>query len=1000
LIFLTVLAAAFSPACAEPTCAVQVDGGQTGKIFAFRHLANELLMATEHGLFLYDGKRVRRAAGDPVGEVLSFFDSQFGLLLNTTDGLARFDGTRVTRTNKATGYVEAVQAVPDGLLVASANGLFRYDGSQLVLVERELTGDVDSFYENYMGLFLGSSKGLFRYYQGKLHPILLAQRQFNHRDIFISPDGLLISTDDGFFYYNGKQVSTVPGGEKLDVKQLQPTPDGLLLGTWNGVQRYAEGRIYPVQGDDTGSISAFYDTPQGLFLATEKGIFRYSEQRIVRIPGERTGEIYEVKDTSHGLLFATEIGLFRYDGKYVSRVVGAPTGAIHSIHRTASEVLLGADIGLFRYDGKRIVQIPSEPTGAVEEIEDFDNGVVLSADKGFFATVREPFSEAQVVLENADQLKGASPNKLGIPTHWMLTHPCATFAEAFGIQIAAVNVRSKSKVSRPAAAFHAGGKSMAFESAVPIMDDGDWIFRVVAVTTEGEIQIGKSSAPIKFSTPGFLTWLSTWWQLIVAVVVIILTLANLSIFFAARYSATAWRMATDASWSATMLLPQKLMLRYWQRAQLWLLDLYVRERHATFALAKSSPYLPLPLSRSDGMFVDTGKVINRLKASTHLWIQGGTGMGKTATYFHLCQAHFAEAKPSAFKLFVREGFVLVPFEARRFPDAPLDENGASGWVVSCVASVLARAGLSFDDRGILRAMLRKGTLGIAIDGLNEVPYGQSVLAFASEFSTTPLFITSHEGGEEPFETWRLPRSMSEHVGALCKLYLGAERGRTLVTQLSSSGLLKHLRSGYDVRLVVDLVESGATGSELPDDQIGLYRAAVSAAWPEADERLELLQAAAWKLVSERGPNEDKRRLSSEDLPIDLLERLETAQERSSRSIRLIRRAPPNYEFVHDQMNAYLAASWFVSRPTNKIMYDLLEKSNIWQDGLEAQRTLWGFVAVMLEQPLLEDLWVFAGNDERRAVLGRVLAEVAQQRGWPLVRRPTSKSRGEVSRSKK
>jgi len=235
--------------------------------------------------------------------------------------------------------------------------------------------------------------------------------------------------------------------------------------------------------------------------------------------------------------------------------------------------------------------------------------------------------------------------------------------------------------------------------------------------------------------------------------------------------------------------------------------------------------------------------------------------------------------------------------------------------------------------------------------------------------------------------WRLPSTISEHVDGLLTLYLGQAQGEALAKQLRDTGLNEHLRSGYDVRLVIDLAEAHAN-ADLPRDQIGLYRAAVAAAWPEGDDRLDLLRAAAWKLVSERGPNEDKRRLRPDtDLPKDLLEQLEAVRERSGRSIRLIRRAPPNYEFVHDQMNAYLAACWFVDRPTTGVMRDLLSASNVWQDGLVAQRTLWGFVAAMLARSQLENLWVFCGDDERRAVLGRALVERAEREGWALTRQP-------------
>jgi len=85
------------------------------------------------------------------------------------------------------------------------------------------------------------------------------------------------------------------------------------------------------------------------------------------------------------------------------------------------------------------------------------------------------------------------------------------------------------------------------------------------------------------------------------------------------------------------------------------------------------------------------------------------------------------------------------------------------------------------------------------------------------------------------------------------------------------------------------------------------------------------------------------------------------------------------------MNAYLAACWFTGRATIAAMKIELEATKIWQDGLEAQRTLWGFVAAMLDRASLEALWIFAGDDDRRAVLGRALAERAEREGWPLTR---------------
>jgi len=362
-------------------------------------------------------------------------------------------------------------------------------------------------------------------------------------------------------------------------------------------------------------------------------------------------------------------------------------------------------------------------------------------------------------------------------------------------------------------------------------------------------------------------------------------------------------------------------------------------------------------------------------------------MGKTASFLHLCQTHFGGTENTAFAIFRRGGYVLVPIEARRFPEAPFDEKGAPGWVIACILSVLSEGGLSFEDRGLLRAMLRRGTLAVAIDGLNEVARGQAVAAFAAEFPATRLFVTSQESGESPFEVWHLPGTISEHVDGLLTLYLGRERGEALAKRLRGTGLIQHLRSGYDVRLVIDLAETDPGGTKLPGDRIGLYRVAVAAAWPEGDERLELLQAAAWRLISERGSNEDNRRLKRDsDAPKDLLEQLEAVRELWGRSIRVVRGAPPGYEYVHDQMNAYLAACWFANRP-GWVMRDLLAATKVWQEGREAQCTLWCFVAAMLDRLRVEALWVFAGDDDRRAVFGRALAERADREGWRLTRPP-------------
>jgi hypothetical protein len=109
-----------------------------------------------------------------------------------------------------------------------------------------------------------------------------------------------------------------------------------------------------------------------------------------------------------------------------------------------------------------------------------------------------------------------------------------------------------------------------------------------------------------------------------------------------------------------------LLLRHWRSAQLWLLDLYVRERRGTLP-AKPPPFLSLPLTGPDGIVADSDAVLGRFGSTRRLWVQGGTGMGKTAIFLHLVQTHFGGIDATSFTIFRRDGYVLVPIEARASP---------------------------------------------------------------------------------------------------------------------------------------------------------------------------------------------------------------------------------------------------------------------------------------------------------------------------------------------
>ena len=205
---------------------------------------------------------------------------------------------------------------------------------------------------------------------------------------------------------------------------------------------------------------------------------------------------------------------------------------------------------------------------------------------------------------------------------------------------------------------------------------------------------------------------------------------------------------------------------------------------------------------------------------------------------------------------------------------------------------------------------------------------------------------------------------------------------------SASGLKDAIRSGYDVRLIIDLARPDPEHAPLPADRLELYAAVIAAGWPEVNEEMRREQlnrtsAAAWRMVSERKANEDMRRLKPNvDLASDLLVGLSDAPENDRKPVRLIRRvAGGDFEFVHDQMHAYLAARWFTQDAFGVTELEkMIRESTIWTQASEERRTLWSFAAALLDDERLISVWARVEDKEDWDVLRRALKAEAERRG--------------------
>jgi hypothetical protein len=322
-----------------------------------------------------------------------------------------------------------------------------------------------------------------------------------------------------------------------------------------------------------------------------------------------------------------------------------------------------------------------------------------------------------------------------------------------------------------------------------------------------------------------------------------------------------------------------------------------------------------------------------------------------------------------------------------------EDKDDPAWVIDAVRATLSSEGVTFASSALLTRFLESGTLGVAIDGLNEVDRTRAVVAFTKTFNDAPMLVTSQQPGSDRFTTWRLPPDIREFTSDLLRLYLPKKQAEVVMKRIAASGLRGAIRSGYDVRLVVDLVRPDPDHAELPADRMGLYAAVIEAGWPNVPEDVRreqqnLTAAAAWRMVSERKPNEDMRRLKPDiDLPSSVLTALADAPENDNRSVRLVRRlGAGTFEFVHDQMHAYLAARWFAQDGRSMAELEkMIAGSTIWTQSPDARRTLWGFAAALLDDKPLLQLLPRIEDDEEWDILRRALKAEAQRRGLQVGR---------------
>lgn len=388
------------------------------------------------------------------------------------------------------------------------------------------------------------------------------------------------------------------------------------------------------------------------------------------------------------------------------------------------------------------------------------------------------------------------------------------------------------------------------------------------------------------------------------------------------------------------------------------------------------PYLPMTLSERGEPVSRTDILLSPQSKWHRLWIQGNPGMGKTALVLDLKGAFFTDpALPTLHRAFARYRVIPIIVPLREYGHVAFDPKTPEDWIVNVACACVSNDGVPFEDRSLFRAMLRSGGFMLVLDGANEVEHDKEIDLFAQMTPAMRLLVTSQLPGSSNFTNWQLPRRIDDEIKPLLCLFLGQGEGERTYARIAAMPLLEAIRSGYDVRLIADLVQTQGPDVRPPEDRLGLYELILAAiklpdgrAFPD-----ESLSKAAWTMW-----RDGERKLKpGKHLDQDLLDPLIQNEQKVLRIS-----DGKEFEFRHDQMRAFLAARWAARHETQPI--SLFEKeAAIWRLSRKEQGEVWDFFAEMYAAERPDDasaLWEWSTAHPDRVILQHALQRVLERAG--------------------
>jgi hypothetical protein len=898
----------------------------------------QLLLATRDQLFVVrPGSLFSRVVGSKVfGQITQLVNlGDAGTLVRSQEGLYRalplYDSINVTRIPELLplGEIRDTQVLPGtGVLISAARGLYLLGGTvdRPTLVPVIATDALDT----------RLVRGMWR----------------------VADGSILVASEEGWYFATtvGGRVRMYP----LDLPRRTGNPVevpgvGVLLTNGSDVYRVSRGETgeavtSSMSGDDDFLGGRVVVPGVGVLMQNAHG-FALARANSSRITVDSTnlpdvGTIYNSRDLpGTGVLISAQKGVF------LAMVSNGRVG---------------------------IQSLGTEAVGEIRDEVDLPGaGVILNGERGLFLAAQVPLRSASVHVASSPVV---APGRVDeTPDHLVqlsVAHPCAPVLGQLHLTARLRRPDGKTE-SVPTYSIEAGRASAVVTFGLPSASPGTWNAQLVAGASDSVALVGRDFE-LPISRSGSLRDALLHSALgLFALLLSSLFLLSALMLFVARRSSVAWRLVTGRWFGGTALRIVLFLVYRSQRMQLWLLDLYFLRRREQ--IDPPQPFVPISLRHRHAEPMASDRVVAPPWKGKRLWIQGAGGMGKSTLFRRITSAHFRD-HTNVFEAFQQWGCVIVVLPLHL--NVRLDWYRGSDRILHGIRYAFLLVGLDLQNDALLEAMLMTGTLGIAIDGLSEVSRASDVAEFALRYPLVPMLVTSRESAMEGFEAWSLPTDFQNYFVPLAAEYLDWSAASHLYRRVSESGLLADIKTGYDIRLLTMLAQGGGENGSVPTKRKSLYAEALRAGWPgNGEEEMREQQyrtfSAAWRAASERRSS----LVADVDLPASLLEALADAPIRNGTPFRLVARVGEEFEFVHSQMHAYLAARWFAQDHfTVADLMRILRSSTMGEDSLAAQRALWSFAAELLDSERLVALWMRVEDQQEWDALRRELKKEAEARG--------------------